>query len=64
MLYMSSQPEGWVHMNKNILFLVRIMSASASAFISVHYHLSQSADFDQTSIDTFLGEGKEMIIFW
>ena len=48
----------------DILFLVQIMSTSASAFVSVHYLLSQSADFDQTSIDTFLGEGKEMIRFW
>ena len=33
-------------------------------FISVHYLLNQSMDFDQTCIDTLLGEGKELLGFW
>ena len=42
-------PEGGV-----LLVLVRIPSAlaSASAFVSVHYLLNQSMDFDQTGVDT------------
>ena len=32
-------------------------------FVSVHYLLNQWMDFDQTCIDTLLGEGKELIRF-
>ena len=52
------------------IILVRIPSAlvsalaSASAFISAHYLLNQSVDFDQTCIDTLLGREKELIRFW
>ena len=31
--------------------------------VSVHYLLNQLMDFDQTGIDTFLGEGEEFIRF-
>ena len=31
--------------------------------VSVHYLLNQLIDFDQTCIDTLLGEGEELIDF-
>ena len=33
-------------------------------FVSVHYLLNQLMDFDQTSIYTLFGGGKELIRFW
>ena len=33
-------------------------------FISLHYLLNQSMDFDQTCTDTLLGGGEELIRFW
>ena len=41
-----------------------LVLVSESAFISVHYLLSQLMDFDQTFIDILLGIGKELICFW
>ena len=41
-----------------------LASLSVSAFISVHYLLNQSMDFDQTCIVTLLGDGEELIRFW
>ena len=32
--------------------------------VSVRYLLNQSMDFDQTRIDTLLGEGELLIRFW
>ena len=47
----------------DILFLVRIPSAlaSASLFVSVHYLLNQMMDFDQNCINTLLGGGEELM---
>ena len=45
-----------------ILFLVRILLAST--FVSVHYLLNLTSDFDQTCIDTLLGGGKELTGSW
>ena len=36
----------------------------ASTFVSVHYLLNQTSDFDQTCIDTLLGGGKELTGIW
>ena len=57
-LFMSTQSGGW----GDILLLVQI--PSASTFISVHYPLNQLIDFDQTYIDTLLGEGEDLKRFW
>ena len=46
----------------DILFLVRIALAYASAFISVHFLLNQLLDFNQTCIVTLLGGGKEVTL--
>ena len=47
-----------------ILFLVRILSASASgSFLSVLYLLNQLVDFHQTGTDTLLGRRKEVFSF-
>ena len=59
---MSRQPGGWgiycFWYSSYLLFLVRIPSALASAFISVHYLLNQLMD-----IDTLLGEKEDLIRF-
>ena len=61
--FMSPQPKVG-----DILFLVRIPSAFASAsaysFFPTRYLLNQWMDFNQTCIDTWLGWGKELIRFW
>ena len=38
--------------------------ASVSTFISMHYLLNQLMDFHQSCIDTLVGEGEELNIFW
>ena len=50
--------------NYGILFLVWILSVSASAFISMRYLLNQLMDLDQTCIDTLLGRREELNNFW
>ena len=55
---MFPKPKGW----GDILFLVQIVPAST--FISMHYLLSQSMDFDQTFIVTLLGGVEELIRVW
>ena len=55
---MFSNPKGG---RGGMLFLMQI--EAASTFISMHYLLSQSMDFDQTCIVTLLGEVEELIRF-
>ena len=40
------------------------ISPHPHSFVSVRYLLNHWMDFDQTFIDTLLGEWKELIRFW
>ena len=52
----------------DVLFLVRILSASAWRLRPPFYFHALSSEpddgFDQTCIDTMLGGGEELIRFW
>ena len=56
---MSPDPEGGVYIG----FCADPVTVGIHFFISMHYHLNQSMDFNQTCIVTLLGGGEELIRF-
>ena len=65
--YIHCWEEGKSWLNIGDLYLIFKVTAAhwnVQNMVSVSYLMNQSMDFDQTRVDTFLGEGEELIRFW
>ena len=57
-----TKSKGWGPILLELLPFVKFLNPVKS--LCAHYHFNQWPEFDQTSTDTSLGQGKEVIRFW